>query len=150
MPNRTMRLVTTSIVALTASAATLAQQFEYPKARKIDHVDTYHGVAVADPYRWLEDDNVRRDRGVGRGGEQGDVRLPRKDSFPKSLTDRVVALNNYEKVRGAVAEGRVRVLQARTTGFRTRASSTSRRACDGSTGGPDRSRTPGRRTARRS
>ena len=33
------------------------QQLDYPKTRKIDHVDTYHGVAIADPYRWLEDDN---------------------------------------------------------------------------------------------
>jgi len=28
----------------------------YPKARKTDQTDTYHGTTVADPYRWLEDD----------------------------------------------------------------------------------------------
>lgn len=31
------------------------QQIEYPKAKKGDVVDDYHGTKVADPYRWLED-----------------------------------------------------------------------------------------------
>lgn len=27
----------------------------YPSSRTVEHTDTYHGEAVADPYRWLED-----------------------------------------------------------------------------------------------
>ncbi len=34
-----------------------AQTMSYPVARKVEQTDTYHGTSVADPYRWLEDDN---------------------------------------------------------------------------------------------
>ncbi|UCF21530.1 MAG: S9 family peptidase [Gemmatimonadota bacterium] len=29
---------------------------EYPAAKRVEQVDTYYGVEVADPYRWLEDE----------------------------------------------------------------------------------------------
>ena len=32
-------------------------RIEYPPARKANIVDNYHGVTIADPYRWLEDAN---------------------------------------------------------------------------------------------
>ena len=45
-------------LAFAAVAVSLAaQRLRYPEARKDDHVDTYFGVKIADPYRWLEDEN---------------------------------------------------------------------------------------------
>ena len=44
-----------TLVALHLMAS--AQQLQYPKTRKVDQTDTYFGVKVADPYRWLEDDH---------------------------------------------------------------------------------------------
>ncbi len=39
------------------SLSAIAQKIEYPKAKKVEQIDDYHGVKVADPYRWLEDSN---------------------------------------------------------------------------------------------
>ena len=33
------------------------QRLDYPVTAKVDHVDEYFDTPVADPYRWLEDDN---------------------------------------------------------------------------------------------
>ena len=40
-----------------------AEPIKYPDARREDRIDKLHGVDVADPYRWLEDD-VRKSADV--------------------------------------------------------------------------------------
>ncbi|SFR72841.1 S9 family peptidase [Mitsuaria sp. TWR114] len=40
-----------------AASATASQGLSYPVTRKVEQTDNYHGTTVADPYRWLEDDN---------------------------------------------------------------------------------------------
>src|SRR5262249_28509091 len=79
------------------SSAVLAQAPQYPKARKGDQVDTYHGVQVADPYRWLEDDNSAET--AKWVAAENAITFPylQKIPFRAHFQDRVVKLNNYAR-----------------------------------------------------
>ncbi len=47
-----------ALVVLLGTAQFTYAQLKYPATRTTDQVDEYFGVKVADPYRWLEDDNA--------------------------------------------------------------------------------------------
>ena len=40
----------------TVQTAHYGEQVTYPETQQGNHVDTYFGTKVSDPYRWLEDD----------------------------------------------------------------------------------------------
>ena len=103
-----MRMIRTGIgtAVLAATATLVAQQpIEYPKTRKIDHVDTYHGVQVPDPYRWLEDDNSAETAEWVKA--QNKVTFGYLDSIPfrAAMKDRVWKLNDYEKYSAPSRKG---------------------------------------------
>lgn len=43
-------------ISSSAGSASLAEPLQYPESKRTGQVDVYHGVRVADPFRWLESD----------------------------------------------------------------------------------------------
>jgi prolyl oligopeptidase len=97
MNNLTRRMVPIVAFASAATVAVLAQTLQYPVARKVDQVDTYHGVAVPDPYRWLEDDNSPETAAWVEA--ENKITFPYLERIPyrKHFQNRVEELNNYAK-----------------------------------------------------
>jgi prolyl oligopeptidase len=105
MLNSKKRLVALACAVALATTAVVAQQFTYPTTRKVDHVDTYHGVAVPDPYRWLEDDNSAAT--AAWVAAQNKVTFGYLESIPfrKTLHARVKELNKYERYSAPSQKG---------------------------------------------
>ncbi|MCG8451289.1 MAG: prolyl oligopeptidase family serine peptidase [Pirellulales bacterium] len=71
----------------------------FPETRRVDQVDTFHGVEVADPYRWLEEDP--RNSSEVAAWIEAQNRLARRylDAIPsrKMFEERLTKLWNYER-----------------------------------------------------
>ncbi|RCW93688.1 prolyl oligopeptidase family serine peptidase [Winogradskyella arenosi] len=78
---------------------------DYPQTQKVDTIDTYFDVAVADPYRWLEDDRSTETEAWVKA--QNKVTYNYLDQIPyrKALKERLTTLWNYEKIGAPFKEG---------------------------------------------
>ena len=99
------RLAVALAVALAGSTALAAQQLQYPATKTVDHVDTYHGTKVPDPYRWLEDDTSAQTAAWVEA--QNKVTFPYLEAIPfrQPLRERVIALNEYPKYSSPSRKG---------------------------------------------
>ena len=88
-----------------ASAGAIAEQLQYPSTRKVDQVDTYHGVQVPDPYRWLEDDTSAETAAWIEAQNKVTFGYLDRIPFRKALHARVKELNDYEKYSAPSRKG---------------------------------------------
>lgn len=93
------RRVTGIAFALSFSMSTPAAEpkLTYPPARHAEQVDDYHGEKIADPFRWLEDDNS--DETKAWVTAQNQVAGAFLDAIParSKIRDRLTKLWNYER-----------------------------------------------------
>ena len=73
------------------------KMLQYPVTQKVDTVDVYHGVEVADPYRWLEDDNSDSTKAwVVKQNKVTDAYLA-EIPFRQKIQDRLTQIWDYPK-----------------------------------------------------
>ena len=92
----------------------------YPPARKADQVDDYHGVKVADPYRWLEELDSQETRNWVEAQNKLSFGFLASVASRNALKDRLTKLWNYEKYGTPFKEGN-RYFYTRNSGLQNQA-----------------------------
>ena len=87
------------------TGALSAQALQYPDTKTVDHVDTYHGTKVPDPYRWLEDDTSAETAKWVEDQNTVTFAYLEKIPFRKPLFARLQTLFNYAKYSAPSRKG---------------------------------------------
>lgn len=99
--HRVAQKVLGTLILSLISASSLAaevQPLPYPSSRTVEIEDTLHGVKVADPYRWLEDD--RSEETAAWVKAQNELTQGVLQNIParKAIRQRLTTLWDYEKI----------------------------------------------------
>src|SRR5262249_11008279 len=77
----------------------------YPHPRAGNQLDDYHGTKVADPYRWLEDDNSAETKAWVEAENKVTFDFLEKIPQREAITQRLTELWNYERFGVPFKEG---------------------------------------------
>jgi prolyl oligopeptidase len=94
-----------ALAALLCASLPVSAQWRYPAARKVDHMDTYFNVAVADPYRWLEDDNSAETKSWVEAQNALTFNYLEQIPYRKDIKQRLEQLFNYPRYSAPFRNG---------------------------------------------
>jgi len=101
----TTALILAYSTAPAAPACSGGPGLSYPQTRTVEQKDDYHGVAVADPYRWLEDANSEETHAwveaQNKLTQSYLAQIPRREAIKQRLTQ----LWNFERFSVPFKEG---------------------------------------------
>jgi prolyl oligopeptidase len=100
-----MKLADTSALCFVFLALTIyplaaqdgAGVLSYPKLKTVEQVDDYHGVKVADPYRWLEDTDSADTHAWVEAENKVTFGYLEQIPYRKAIRDRMMTLWNFER-----------------------------------------------------
>ena len=90
---------------LAASCQMMAASLKYPPTAKTNVVDNYHGTTVADPYRWLEDDNAPATKDWVEAQNKVTLAYLHKIPGRDAIQSRLTKLWNFERYGVPFKEG---------------------------------------------
>ena len=92
--------------ATAGAAQKMLKPLTYPTTRKGDQVDNYHGVTVADPYRWLEDLDSEETRNWVESQNKLTNGFLNDIPVRAKIRERLTRLWNYERFGVPFREGK--------------------------------------------
>ena len=84
---------------------TVSAQIQYPVTKKVDTVTNYFGTMVADPYRWLEDDNSAETKAWVEEQNKVTADYFTRIKFRDKVKTRLIEMWNYPRISSPSKEG---------------------------------------------
>ncbi len=93
----TIRFLPLFLTAVALAGPAAGEPLRYPATAKVDQVDDYFGTRVADPYRWLEDDNSAATKAWVAAENKVTFGYLDRIPFRAAVRERIRALADYPK-----------------------------------------------------
>jgi prolyl oligopeptidase len=98
-------ILITIIIMTISSCCNEQDEIKYPVSKKVDQTDEYFGVQVADPYRWLEDDNSEETAEWVKAENAVTDAYLSQIPFREKIVDRLTEIWNYPRYRTPEKKG---------------------------------------------
>lgn len=93
-----MKKATFLLTGIMATSCAQQKAISYPQTATVDTVDTYFGVSVPDPYRWLENDTSAATSSWVKAQNEITNNYLEHIPFRQDLLKRLTELANYERI----------------------------------------------------
>ena len=100
-----MRCSVATLVATFVIPCTTLAQLQYPQTKKSDSAEDYHGIRIADPYRWLEDDHSEETKAWVIAQNKTTQQYLSTIPYRQQLKKRLEELWNYPRYSSPFKEG---------------------------------------------
>lgn len=98
-------LVMSLIFVFSACKQKVGEKIIYPQTKKVDQVDDYFGTKVADPYRWLEDDNSEETKKWVEEQNKVTFAFLEKIPYREKIRQRLKDIYNYPRMSQPIRAG---------------------------------------------